>query len=214
MKGYVEISIDETDLQKRNGFLEKSLKALERQNWMIQDLLEIARYDDELEKLDMVKTSINYVVDIACKSFNGKLDASGLDISIKPGLDEFVKADPEKLAYALTKIMDNAMKFTDKGGSIEIGTSQEGDMALVYVKDTGVGISADKLDLIFERFYQVDSSSTRKYGGNGLGLSIVKDIIDKHKGKVWAESVPGKGSTFYFTVPYFDDYSTNPISSI
>jgi two-component system sensor histidine kinase VicK len=77
-----------------------------------------------------------------------------------------------------------------------------------------VGISADKLDLIFERFYQVDSSSTRKYGGNGLGLSIVKDIIDKHKGKVWAESVPGKGSTFYFTVPYFDDYSTNPISSI
>jgi two-component system sensor histidine kinase VicK len=214
MKGYVEISIDETDLQKRNGFLEKSLKALERQNWMIQDLLEIARYDDELEKLDMVKTSINYVVDIACKSFNGKLDASGLDISIKPGLDEFVKADPEKLAYALTKIMDNAMKFTDKGGSIEIGTSQEGDMALVYVKDTGVGISADKLDLIFERFYQVDSSSTRKYGGNGLGLSIVKDIIDKHKGRVWAESVPGKGSTFYFTVPYFDDYSTNPISSI
>jgi two-component system sensor histidine kinase VicK len=214
MKGYVEISIDETDLQKRNSFLEKSLKALERQNWMIQDLLEIARYDDELEKLDMVKTSINCVVDIACKSFNGKLDASGLDISIKPGLDKFVKADPEKLAYALTKIMDNAMKFTEKGGSIEIGTSQEGDMALVYVKDTGVGIPADKLELIFERFYQVDSSSTRKYGGNGLGLSIVKDIIDKHKGRVWAESVPGEGSTFYFTVPYFDDASTNLISSI
>jgi two-component system sensor histidine kinase VicK len=214
MKGYVEISIDETDLQKRNGFLEKSLKALERQNWMIQDLLEIARYDDELETMDIVKTSINCVVDIACKSFNGKLDASGLDINIKPGQDRFVMADPEKLAYALTKIMDNAMKFTDKGGSIDIGTSQEGDMALVYVKDTGVGISADKLDLIFERFYQVDSSSTRKYGGNGLGLSIVKDIIDKHKGRVWAESVPGKGSTFYFTVPYFDDSSTNPISSI
>ena len=214
MKGYVEISIDEIDPQKRNTFLEKSLKALERQNWMIQDLLEIARYDDELEKLDMVKTSINCVVDIACKSFNGKLDASGLDINIKPGQDKFVKADPEKLAYALTKLMDNAMKFTNKGGSIEIGTSQEDEMALVYVKDTGVGIPADKLDLIFERFYQVDSSSTRKYGGNGLGLSIVKDIIDKHKGRVWVDSVPGEGSTFYFTVPYFDDASTNIISSI
>nr|WP_321498505.1 ATP-binding protein [uncultured Methanolobus sp.] len=203
MKGYVEIALDEPDLQKRNSFLEKSLKALDRQNWMIQDLLEVARCDDELEKMDMVKTSINCIVDMACKSFNGKIDASGLDISINKGSDMFVRADPEKVAYALTKIIDNALKFTAKGGSVEVGTFHEDDMAVVYVKDTGVGIPKDQQELIFERFYQVDSSSTRKYGGNGLGLAIVKNIIDQHEGKIWVESVPEKGSTFYFTVAGF-----------
>lgn len=203
MKGYVEIALDEPDHQKRNSFLERSLKALERQNWMIQDLLEVARCDDELEKMDMVKTSINCIIDMACKSINGKLDASGLDISIKKGPDMFVHADPEKLAYALTKIIDNALKFTDKGGSIEIGTFQEDRGAVVYVKDTGVGIPNDQKELIFDRFYQVDSSSTRKFGGNGLGLAIVKNIIDQHEGRIWVDSVLGKGSTFYFIVSGF-----------
>ncbi|MDK2938531.1 MAG: two-component system, OmpR family, sensor histidine kinase VicK [Methanolobus sp.] len=203
MKGYVEIALDEPDHQKRNSFLERSLKALERQNWMIQDLLEVARCDDELEKMDMVKTSINCIIDMACKSINGKLDASGLDISIKKGPDMFVHADPEKLAYALTKIIDNALKFTDKGGSIEIGTFQEDRGAVVYVKDTGVGIPNDQKELIFDRFYQVDSSSTRKFGGNGLGLAIVKNIIDQHEGRIWVDSVLGKGSTFYFLVSGF-----------
>jgi two-component system sensor histidine kinase VicK len=203
MKGYVEIALDESDLQKRNLFLEKSLKALDRQNWMIQDLLEVARCDDELEKMDMVKTSVNFVVDMALRSFNGKLDASGLDISIKKGQVKFIKADPEKLAYALTKVIDNALKFTDKDGSVEIGTFQKDGESVLYVKDSGVGIPVDQQELIFDRFYQVDSSSTRKYGGNGLGLAIVKNIIDQHEGRLWVESVTGEGSTFYFVVPGF-----------
>jgi two-component system sensor histidine kinase VicK len=203
MKGYVEIAFDEPDIQKRNSFLDKSLKALERQNWMIQDLLEVARCDEELEKMDMVKTSINCIVDMAFKSFNGKIEASGLDINVNKGPDMFVQGDPEKLAYALTKIMDNALKFTDKDGSIEVGTFQENGEAVVYVKDTGIGIPDGQKELIFERFYQVDSSSTRKYGGNGLGLAIVKNIIDQHGGKIWVESTVEKGSTFYFTVSGF-----------
>jgi two-component system sensor histidine kinase VicK len=203
MKGFVEIAFDEPDQQKRNSFLERSLKALDRQNWMIQDLLEVARCDDELENMDIVKTSINSIVDIAIKSLNGKLDASGLEITLRKDQDQFVKADPEKLAYALTKIIDNALKFTDKDGSVEIGTFQKDGKAGVYVKDTGVGIPDEKQELIFDRFYQVDSSSTRKYGGNGLGLAIVKSIIDQHEGRLWVESVPEEGSTFYFTVPGF-----------
>jgi two-component system sensor histidine kinase VicK len=203
MKGFVEIAIDEPDQQKRKLFLEKSLKALDRQNWMIQDLLEVARCDDKLEDMDIVKTSINSIVDMAIKSFNGKLIASGLDISVKKGPDMFVHADPEKVAYALTKIIDNALKFTDKGGSIELGTFPKDGGSVVYVKDTGAGIATDQLELIFDRFYQVDSSSTRKYGGNGLGLAIVKNIIDQHEGKIWVESFLEKGSTFYFMIPGF-----------
>ncbi|KXS43293.1 MAG: two-component hybrid sensor and regulator [Methanolobus sp. T82-4] len=201
MKGYVEISMDEQDGEKRNSYLKTSLKALEKQNWMIQDLLEIARSEDESAELDIVKTNLNGIVEIACRTFNGKLDSMDVNVVKKFEEDRFIKADPEKLAYALTKLIDNALKFTDKDGYIEIGTMSGTDSSIVYVKDTGTGIPEDKLEHIFEKFYQVDGSSTRKFGGNGLGLAIAKNIIDLHDGKIWVESEPGKGSTFYFSVP-------------
>jgi two-component system sensor histidine kinase VicK len=203
MKGYVEISMDEQYGEKRNSYLKTSLKALEKQDWMIQDLLEIARSEDESAELDIVKTNLNGIVEIACRTFNGKLDSMGVNVVKKFGEDRFIKADPEKLAYALTKLIDNALKFTDKDGYIEIGTMSGTDASIVYVKDTGTGIPEDKLEHIFEKFYQADGSSTRKFGGNGLGLAIAKNIIDLHDGKIWVESEPGKGSTFYFSVPSF-----------
>lgn len=203
MKGYVEIAMEEQDGEKRHVFLERSLKALEKQNWMIQDLLEVARGEGELGELDFVKTSVNGIVEIACKSFNGKFDASGVSVVKILEEDRFVKADPEKLAYALTKLIDNALKFTEKGGSIEIGTMPGDDGTVVYVRDTGIGIQKEKLGHIFDKFYQVDGTSTRKFGGNGLGLSIAKNIIDQHEGRLWVESEPGEGSTFYFSIHYF-----------
>ncbi len=201
MKGYVEISMDEANYEKRSVYLGKSLQALEKQNWMIQDLLEIARSEDELGTLDLVKTSLNGVVETACKTFNGKLETSGVDVVKKLEKDQLVKADPEKLAYALTKLIDNALKFTDKGGYVEIGTIPNEQESVIYVKDTGVGIPKENLEHIFEKFYQVDGTSTRKFGGNGLGLSIAKHIVDQHEGKLWVESRLGEGSTFYFSVP-------------
>ncbi|WP_406656986.1 ATP-binding protein [Methanolobus sp. ZRKC2] len=205
MKGYVEISMDESDEEKRRGYLQKSLKALEKQNWMIQDLLEVARGEGELEELDIVKTNVNGIIEIACRSFNGKFDASGVNVTKKLDEDHFVKADPEKLSYALTKIIDNALKFTEKGGHIEIGTMHDTNSTVVYVRDTGTGIPEEQLEHIFAKFYQVDGTSTRKFGGNGLGLAIVKNIIDLHEGKLWVESEQGEGSTFYFSVPHFAD---------
>jgi two-component system sensor histidine kinase VicK len=203
MKGFVEISIDEHNNDKRRLYLQKSLQALEKQSWMIQDLLEVARGDNETGEFNMVKTNINGVVEMACREIKGKLDASGINVTIKLGTDRFVKAEPEKLAYALTKIIDNALKFTDKGGDIEIGTLLDDDGAVIYTKDTGTGIPKENLAKVFEKFYQVDGTSTRKFGGNGLGLAIAKTIIEKHEGKLWVESELGEGSTFYLSVPYF-----------
>ncbi|WP_094228476.1 sensor histidine kinase [Methanolobus psychrotolerans] len=207
MKGYVEIAIDEQSDDRRNGYLQKSLKALERQNWMIQDLLEVARSEGEIENISLMKTNVNNVVEMACKLLNGKLQSSGIDVVTKPAVDRFVMADPEKLTYALTKLIENALKFTDKGGYVEIGTSMDDEGTVIYVKDTGTGIPKEHQVHIFDKFYQVDGSSTRKYGGNGLGLAIAKNIIDQHKGKLWVESEPGKGSTFFIKVPYFADKS-------
>jgi signal transduction histidine kinase len=97
-------------------------------------------------------------------------------------------------------LLNNAVKFTEKGG-IKIQTGKTGNFITVSVKDTGIGIKGSDIPLLFERFRQLDSGMTRKTGSTGLGLSICKDIIEKHGGKIWVESQPGEGSIFNFSLP-------------
>jgi len=96
--------------------------------------------------------------------------------------------------------MSNAIKFT-ANGSIEIGFQPKGKMVEFFVKDTGIGIPASYHDKIFDRFRQVEDEKNRKYGGNGLGLAITKNLVELMGGKIWLESEEGKGSAFYFTMP-------------
>jgi signal transduction histidine kinase len=112
----------------------------------------------------------------------------------------FVLADKERLHQIFNNLISNALKFTSEG-FIEIGYKPLGDMVEFHVKDTGIGISPVFYDKIFERFRQVEAEKTRKYGGNGLGLSITKNLVELMGGKIWLESEEGKGSTFYFTLP-------------
>lgn len=204
MRGYVELSLEEDDIERRNGFLEKSLKALEKQNWMIQDLLEVARDDNNGSELDMVKTNINGIIETSLNNLNGNLKSSGVVLNTNFAKDCFVKADPEKLVYALNKIIDNALKFTPKGGNVEVGSILNNSSVAIYVKDSGTGISKADVNKIFDKFYQVDGSSTRRYGGNGLGLAIAKKIVDKHNAKLFVDSIPDVGSTFCIDLPYFE----------
>jgi signal transduction histidine kinase len=112
-----------------------------------------------------------------------------------------VKADRAKLAIVLNNLLSNAIKFTDPGGRIMISAQASNGEAQVHVADTGIGIPADELEHVFDRFYQVGPHLTRKYGGMGLGLAIAKGMIDLHGGRIWCESVVGLGSRFSFTVP-------------
>jgi PAS domain S-box-containing protein len=112
-----------------------------------------------------------------------------------------IKTDRDKLTQIYSKLIRNAIKFTTKG-KIIFGIDLKSDKEIVFfVKDTGVGISTEKQDLIFKKFRQADDSTTREYGGTGLGLSIVKGLIDLLKGKLWVESELEKGSAFYFSLP-------------
>jgi signal transduction histidine kinase len=97
--------------------------------------------------------------------------------------------------------LGNAIKFSPRGGTITIHVENLGEMVLLSVSDMGVGIPADKLEKVFERFYQVDGSATRRFGGAGLGLAIVRRIIEAHGGRIWVESEMGQGSSFKFTLP-------------
>ena len=101
----------------------------------------------------------------------------------------------------LTNLIGNAIKFSPADSQVEIGCQLQNQNVLFTVRDWGRGIPADKLETIFERFEQVDASDSRKKGGTGLGLAICRHIIELHNGKIWAESVSGEGSTFYFFLP-------------
>jgi two-component system phosphate regulon sensor histidine kinase PhoR len=110
-----------------------------------------------------------------------------------------VRADFPRLEQVLVNLIHNAVKFTDPGGEVVLSAWAEAGFVRFSVKDSGVGIPADDLERIFERFYKADRS--RASGGTGLGLSIARHIVEGHGGKIWAESVEGRGSTFHFTVP-------------
>jgi len=103
------------------------------------------------------------------------------------------------MEQVLVNLLHNAIKFTPEGGRIDLFASQEGEAVLFSIQDTGAGIPASDLNRIFERFYKTDRA--RRSGGTGLGLAISRHLVEAHGGKIWAESVEGQGSTFFFTVP-------------
>ncbi len=112
-----------------------------------------------------------------------------------------VRVDPSRMVQALVNLLGNAIKFSPPGGRIEFGAEQIGISVVFRIKDEGRGIPKDKLETIFERFQQVDASDSREKGGTGLGLAICRSIVQQHGGRVWAESEPSKGSTFYLQLP-------------
>jgi two-component system phosphate regulon sensor histidine kinase PhoR len=110
-----------------------------------------------------------------------------------------VNIDSQRLEQVLVNLIHNAVKFTKPGGEVILEAVAVTSEVRFAVQDTGIGIPADDVPRIFERFYRVDKSRTGS--GTGLGLSIAKHILEAHKGRIWAESVEGRGSTFYFTIP-------------
>ena len=112
--------------------------------------------------------------------------------------------DKTKVTQILMNLLTNALKFTHEG-FIEFGYNKKGKELEFYVKDNGIGIKAEMQEIIFNRFRQANFSISQDYGGNGLGLAISKGFVELLGGKIWVESFPDKGSTFYFTLPYKSD---------
>ena len=128
-------------------------------------------------------------------------------IEVQPDLHT-VEANPEQIERVFLNLLDNAVKFTPHGGTVlataEACNHEEREGVLVRIQDSGVGIPHSELVRIFDRFYQVDPSSRRRFGGMGLGLSLVRSIVEAHRGSVWAESEEGVGSTFFVWLPNRD----------
>ncbi|HEY5123111.1 MAG TPA: ATP-binding protein, partial [Ignavibacteria bacterium] len=170
----------------------------------INNIVDVSKLESGLTKVDIKETNINEKIEFTYKFFKPEVEIKGLQFFVKNGLpskEAVIKTDNEKVYGILTNLVRNAIKFTYEG-TIEFGYEKKGEYLEFFVKDTGVGIPENQKELIFERFRQGSESHNRGYEGSGLGLSIAKSYVEMLGGKIWVESEEGKGSTFYFTIPY------------
>jgi PAS domain S-box-containing protein len=170
----------------------------------INNIVDVAKIESGLINVFIDKININKKLEFTYKFFKPEVEKKGLEFIYKNGLpavDAVIRTDIEKVYGVLMNLIKNAIKFTNEG-SIEFGYEIKGEYLEFYVKDTGIGISLKQKDFIFERFRQGSYGLNRLYEGSGLGLAISKSYVEMLGGKIWVESEEGKGSTFYFTIPY------------
>jgi signal transduction histidine kinase len=202
IKGYLELLISNvlgplTDDQI-NG-LQVMQRASERLEKLIEDLLQFSEIDKSDVALNLQLTDLHRLGQTLVNRARIKAEEKNLQLSLvmDAGLPR-VKVDDDKISWAIGQLLDNAVKFTPVNGRIELQCKKEADHVCVIVKDTGIGIPADRFDEIFEPFHQLDGSSTRRYGGTGLGLAMVRKIIEAHGSAIRIRSEINKGSEFEF----------------
>ena len=168
---------------------------------LINDVLDLSKIEAGQLTLSLNEYSMAEVVQTAFTSVEALAAEKKLDLKVEISKDLMTgRGDEQRLAQVILNLLGNAIKFTD-AGEVKVAATVSDEIFVISVSDSGPGLAEADQEKIFEEFYQVDGSSTRKKGGTGLGLSISKKIIEMHGGRIWVESAPGKGSTFCFTVP-------------
>jgi len=203
VKGYVQLML-EGAMGEINPEMRRALSVVEQRT---EGLIRLVSDIISLEKVEVGIINFQNIslVDVARNSVVGAAviaKKAGLRIEVEaPDNLPLVYADPDRLGQVFDNLLGNAIKFSPSGSTITVRLSRSGDFVHADVEDHGIGIPADKLDRIFDRFYQVDGSTTRRYGGTGLGLAIVKTIVESHGGRVVVESEVGVGTSFSFILP-------------
>ncbi|MCS7179208.1 MAG: GAF domain-containing sensor histidine kinase [Anaerolineae bacterium] len=182
--------------------LEGVLRAAYRLKHIIETMLNLRYLETGEMALHRKTFDLREEIVRACEAYRSLAKAGALTLEWSlPDTPLIVQADQEKIRLVLDNLLSNAVKFTPQGGRVEVHAIHRPDVAEIVVADTGVGIPPEALPRIFERFYQAEDPMTRRYSGMGLGLSIVKEMVERHGGRVWAESTPGAGSRFYVRLP-------------
>jgi two-component system phosphate regulon sensor histidine kinase PhoR len=199
IKGYAETLEDEAGDRGRQYVL-TIIRHTDRLIRVVEDLISLATLEEkgvafETEKIDLKEIAENVV-----KIFEPRAKEKNLDLRLEAADLPPVEGDPFRLEQMLVNLIDNAVKYTEKG-AVRVGLKKEPGGVAIEVVDTGIGILEDDLGRVFERFYVVDKSRSRKAGGTGLGLSIVKHIVLLHGGRIDLKSIPGVGSTFRVFLP-------------
>jgi len=189
------------DAELVDRFLNNILSESDRLSALIDDLMEIAKRDSGIIRTEKSDVKLAGIIDRACLTIKPQAQQKGVTVtvSVPEGLVGY--GDGAQLVQLVQNLIDNAVKYTPEGGSIEVTAAPSGESVSISVRDTGIGIPHGEIDRIFERFYRVDKARSRRLGGTGLGLAIVKDIVDAHSGTIAVDTQLGKGSRFIVTLP-------------
>ena len=206
--GMTELALDTKLSRDQRDYLETIKSSADALLLLINDLLDISKIEAKKMVLERAPFNLSATLEDAVRVLAPRAHQRGLELTshVSGKIPEILIGDGARLRQIVLNLIGNAIKFTEKG---EIGVrvepeslDEEAIRLHFTVKDTGIGIPADKQSLIFEAFAQADSSTTRRFGGTGLGLAICAQLVDLMKGKIWVDSEPGKGSTFHFVVEF------------
>lgn len=194
--------MDGEQIAKQGKYIKVMKQNCYRLMRLINNLLDITRADSGFLKLNAHNYNIVSVVEDITLSVASYVEDKGINLIFDTDVEEKVMAfDPYKIERILLNLLSNAIKFTNPGGEININMMDMNDSIIISIKDTGVGIPEDKLQIIFERFRQVDKTLSRNREGSGIGLSLVKSFIEMHSGKIYVKSKLGIGSEFIIELP-------------
>lgn len=203
IKGYLELLVTESlgpVTEEQRHALQVSQQSSGKLEGLVEDLIMVSLASRGEMSIKLEDMDLRRIASLTVKAHLGRAQDRG--IALIAAIDEdvpFVQGDSQKIGWALSQLIDNGIKFTSTGGSVTVGVKREGEnLVIVSVSDTGIGIAPDRLDEIFEPFHQLDNSSTRRYGGTGLGLSLVRQIVESHGSMLDVQSVEGRGTTFKF----------------
>jgi signal transduction histidine kinase len=183
-------------------FLETIKNTAQRMSALVNDMLDISRIEGARVRLSLESVSVEEHLNRVTESVVRQAEARDLSLrlDVNPDLPA-VRADPARLDQILYNLVSNAIKYTAQGGKITLSAGVYDEEVQVSVRDTGIGISREDQERVFERFFQVDQPGVWGQPGTGLGLTIARSLVEMHGGRIWVESEPDKGSTFFFTLP-------------
>jgi len=176
---------------------------IERLIRLVGDLEDLTRLESPEFQLTMVQQNLQDVVAQAVEAVRAGYVQKGVALTIPEEDNDWVevRCDRERMLQVLHNVLSNALKYTPAGGEVQVMVHNRPEVARITVRDTGIGLTADQLVNVFERFYRADPSRDRKRGGSGIGLAIVKRLVEAHGGRVWMESAPDVGTTVYIELP-------------
>jgi signal transduction histidine kinase len=212
IRGYLELLVAR-DLgaltEEQAQALEVMQRASDRLERLIEDLLMFSLGEKNQIFLNNQPVNVSTICNLVKARIESKAVESKINLKfVVPSDLPPVQADQDKITWVLLQLLDNAIKFTPSGGKVLLRAEQQNNNICFAIMDTGIGIPMDKMDEIFEPFHQLDGSSTRRYGGTGLGLALVRRIIEAHGAEIIVKSKPGHGSQFIFKLPV----SERPVS--
>lgn len=203
MLGFTEFLLEnDIDQQKMKGILQTIHKETERLNELIGNFLDMQRLKGQIGSNSVEKVPVPELLQQGVKLFTINKGMHRVTVDCPPDIPP-VRGDGEKLHQVMINLLSNACKYSPPGSAVVVGASLSVDRVVITVKDEGIGIPAEMREKVFEKFFRVDNSDRRMVGGTGLGLALVKDIIDAHGGRIWIEPRVPRGSTFYISLPIY-----------